>query len=131
LDCVALEVRSTEEWPALNVTKSALRDAFLVGVRSKLPRLTVDPSCKNVLAVLVFLRDISTDQLDVAYGMVTLRVERPVVILDTRENITGDVWSENVAILHGPRNSIRSRAMGNLDDLINAFGAAYYRAGNR
>ena len=131
LRCIQVGVSTPDAAPTLGPSPDELRQALLVAVRSKLPRLVVSETCTDRLRLWFYLKDISSaGRLDAFYGHMELKLFRPALLLDSRASITPAVWASTVAYFHGPKSGARERSFRFLDELVTQFAAEYYEAEN-
>ncbi|HET8580529.1 MAG TPA: hypothetical protein VFL31_05985, partial [Nitrospiraceae bacterium] len=64
LECVAIQAAVMESGSSLGITTDSLHEALLAGVKAKLPRLKVDPSCSNRIFFKVFMQNIAIGTFD-------------------------------------------------------------------
>lgn len=114
------------------ITENALEDTLLVGVKTKLPRLRVEPSCSNLLYLNVMFgstRTVGGGEATNRYGgTVLLEVHRKAVILDTADTALVIVWQKGR--LRAGSLPARAKILSAVDELITSFAAEYYKAGN-
>lgn len=129
LNCVNLQGAVLESGPSLGVTTDVLREALLSGLRAKLPRLTIDPSCANRIFFKVFIQNVSAGMLDGFYGHVAFEVRRNAVFSDTAEPIDARAW-DGESYVHGTRDKAKASVLDQLNNHLTQF-AADYQAANR
>src|SRR5881296_4647812 len=59
LECVTIQAAVMESGASFGITTETLRAALLAGIKAKLPRLKVAPSCSNRIYVKVFMQNIA------------------------------------------------------------------------
>ncbi len=132
LTCVDIDALIAEgkSWPN-GLSRDEFRDALLVAVRAKMPRLQVGTDCKNLLSLAVNLSKATTEQgADVGYyGAIGLEAMREAIIRVTGEFYRLPVWRFDL-LVRGRLGEARSDVLRRIDDLITRFAADYYKAGN-
>jgi hypothetical protein len=145
LNCVALVVSmqrvpprgavfSEDSQQRTQELERALYDTLLVGIRAKLPRLQIQPSCPNKVLLWGIMKGISLriggPIVDMSYGMMELSIVRRVIIQETQEAVdTASVWTGDSFIMHVPPEDERHQLLSGVDQLLTGFAAAYYQSG--
>ena len=129
LRCVATTVKIDEEPHARRaITDRELSDSLIVAVRSKLPRLSIDQSCPNLLLAFATVGESSSGP-SLAVGLVQLQLYRQATLSEVGRSASVGVWN----LMHhswGPAPGAKRRVMEGLEELVTRFAADYYRAGN-
>ena len=130
LQCVlvVVEIQSSPA-PGFPVSSAAVKDGTFVRLRARAPRLRVAEQlqqCGNWLYVNFNVDSLSSGRG--YYGSVQLELYRRVVIVDTNQETFGSVWTAG-SILTGGRDP-QEQILRAIDDLLDKFVAAYYKAGN-
>ena len=128
LKCVRTDVQTDtgKDGPALRADTDS---ALLVGLRSKLPRLSIDASCRNILQVITTVKDLSTRTVSLAVGSSELQLYRDVTLAEVDRRTSAIVWSLSF-LSWGPAGTASRRSAEALDQLLTSFAADYHRAGN-
>ncbi len=131
LECIKIQVSLVETGEPLGTSKEEIRDALAVGVRAKLPRLLVDPTCTNALNSVIFI-DIFPDntRIDAFSAVNQLELLRKATVVETGRPGLAREWAK-YKLLRGPKNIASSGILDDLDTLLTQFAADYHEAGNQ
>lgn len=132
MSCLKLLVESPKAAEQeLGFTREDLENALLVAVKVKMPRITVRSQCNDWLYLsLTALKGPAQDGREITYAAnVTMQALRPAVLDATNEGTIVRVW-DNGRLLAGSRGEMRASVNRAIDTLVEAFAAAYYKAGN-
>lgn len=128
LACVRVNVESSpRDEDAFGIRRDGLDSGVLVRLRAKLPRLAVRADCNNILYVKLGIDHLG--ERPGYYGGVLLQVYRPVRLLETGETITAATFSA-LGVVKGPSPG-HQHVLQTIEGLLDEFGAAYYKDGNR
>ena len=126
LVCVDLGAQITEPREALGVTESDLREALLVGVKARMPRLLVNNGCPDALRMLIVP---GTPTPGVVYGAADLALLRRAFVAETGQPSRSEAWRMTF-VFHGPPAEVKTQLLGILNDMLGRFAADYHGSGN-
>src|SRR6184192_3571042 len=127
LDCVAVQAAIMESGASFGITTETLREALLAGVKEKLPRLKVDPSCSNRIHFKVFMQNIAAGNFDGFAGHVAFDVRRKATFTDTSEPIDARAFDLE-SYIHGTRDKAKTSVLDQLNSHLAQFAADYAAA---
>ena len=121
--CVALHVEDlAPEEEAVGVSTQQLRDALVVGIMAKAPRLQVGERCAD--AHLYLRVSLGSVKASYYYGDVMLQLRRPAMIGDSPVMI--GAWDKGVIFTGG--SGPAPQVLRLVDGLVTQFAAEYDRA---
>lgn len=124
LECVAVQAAVMESGSSLGITTETLREALLTGIKAKLPRLKVDPSCSNRIFFKVFMQNIAIGTFDGFAGHVAFEVRRKATFTDTSEPIDARAFDLE-SYVHGTRDKAKTSVLDQLNSHLTQFAADY------
>ncbi|MBI4400142.1 MAG: hypothetical protein HY581_00740 [Nitrospirae bacterium] len=127
LECVNIQAAVLESGASLGVTTEVLREALLTGVKTKLPRLRVDPSCPNRIFFKVFLQNLSGGMIDGFYGHVAFEVRRKAAFVHSSQSFDARAWDLE-SYVHGTREKAKASVLDQLNSHLTQFAADYQAA---
>ena len=127
LECVNVQAAVLESGASLGVTREVLREALLAGIKAKLPRLEVDPSCPNRIFFKVFIQNLSQGLIDAFYGHVAFEVRRKATFVDTSLSLDAQAW-DGESYVHGTRDKAKTSVLDLLNNYLAQFEADYKAA---
>ncbi len=131
LECIKIQVSLVEMGEPLGTSKEEIRDALAVGIRAKLPRLSVEPTCANTLNSVIFIYIFPDNTRIGGFSAVNqLELLRKATVLETGRPGLAREWAK-FRFSRGPKNIARSTILDGLDALLTLFAADYYEAGNQ
>lgn len=124
LECVNVQAAVLESGASLGVTREVLREALLAGIKAKLPRLKIDPSCPNRIFFKVFIQNLSQGLIDAFYGHVAFEVRRKATFVDTSLSLDARAW-DGESYVHGTRDKAKTSVLDLLNNYLAQFEADY------
>ena len=127
LECVTIQAAVMESGASFGITTETLRAALLAGIKAKLPRLKVDPSCSNRIYFKVFMQNIAAGNFDGFAGHVAFDVRRKATFTDTSEPIDARAFDLE-SYIHGTRDKAKTSVLDQLNSHLAQFAADYAAA---
>ena len=127
LECVAIQAAVMESGTSFGITTETLREALLAGIKAKLPRLKVYPSCSNRIYFKVFVQNIAAGDFDGFAGHVAFDVRRKATFTDTSEPIDARAFDLE-SYIHGTRDKAKTSVLDQLNSHLAQFAADYTAA---
>jgi hypothetical protein len=124
LPCLDVGANLQETREGLGVSESSLREALSAGLRTRLPRLVINPACGDTLRLIVVLASPSPD---VFYGTADMALLRRAIVVDTGQFVRSEVWRMTY-VLYGPPTGARDQLLGLVNDMLTRFAADYNRS---
>lgn len=124
LECVTIQAAVMESGASFGITTETLREALLAGIKTKLPRLKVDPSCSNRMYFKVFMQNITAGNFDGFAGHVAFDVRRKAIFTDTSEPIDARAFDLE-SYIHGTREKAKASVLDQLNSHLMQFAADY------
>ena len=127
LECVAVQAAVMESGLSFGITTDSLREALLSGIKAKLPRLKVDPSCSNRIVFKVFMQNIAAGTFDGFAGHVAFEVRRKATFIDSSEPIDARAFDLE-SYIHGTRDKAKTSVLDQLNSHLAQFATDYAAA---
>ncbi len=127
LGCVTIQAAVMESGASFGITTETLREALLTGIKTKLPRLKIDPSCSNRIYFKVFMQNIAVGNFDGFAGHVSFDVRRKATFTDTSEPIDARAFDLE-SYIHGTRDKAKPSVLDQLNSHLAQFAADYTAA---
>ena len=126
LPCIDVGANLSEPRESLGITTDHLQEAVAVGVRAKLPRLSIHRACGDTLRLVVVL---AAPSKDVFYGTADMALLRRAIVVDTGQFVRSEVWRMTY-VLYGPPAGAKTQLLELVDEMLTRFAADYQRSGN-
>jgi hypothetical protein len=124
LQCLDVGASLQETREGFGVSEASLREALSTGLRTRLPRLLINPACGDTLRLIVVLASPSPE---VFYGTADMALLRRAIVVDTGQFVRSEVWRMTY-VLYGPPTGARDQLLVLVGDMLTRFAADYNRS---